>query len=157
VDEKKNSSMGEEVFMQNSWRIHHDRNHGAGARTWYFPDGDRPPLDNGPAEAHESLMILNVSQQPAAVEVDLYWTDKEPTLGIKVCVEAERVRCLRVPWFDDPADERRVEIPLRTQYALRVRSDVPVICQYGRLEVVPNHMLYTTMGYVEPDAEEERR
>ena len=83
--------------MQNSWRIQHDRGHGAGAYTWYFPDGDRPPVDNGPAEAHESLMILNTSQHPANIELDLYWTDKEPTLGIKVRVEAERVRCLRVP------------------------------------------------------------
>jgi hypothetical protein len=101
-------------------------------------------------------MILNVSQQPANIELDLYWTDKEPTMGIKVRVEAERVRCLRVPWFDEPDDARRVEVPFRTQYALRVRSDIPVICQYGRLEVIPHHMLYTTMGYADP-SEEERR
>lgn len=143
--------------MQNSWRIQHDRGHGAGAYTWYFPDGDRPPVDDGPAEAHESLMILNTSQQPANVELDLYWTDKEPTLGIKVRVEAERVRCLRVPWFEDPNDAQRVEIPFRTQYAIRVRSDVLVICQYGRLEVIPNHMLYTTMGYVDPSEEERKQ
>jgi hypothetical protein len=143
--------------MQNSWRIQHDRSHGTGAYTWYFPDGDRPPVDNGPAEAHESLMILNTSQHPANVELDLYWTDKEPILGIKVRVEAERVRCLRVPWFEDPNDAQRVEIPFRTQYAIRVRSDVPVICQYGRLEVIPNHMLYTTMGYVDPSEEERKQ
>ena len=142
--------------MQNSWRIQHDRSYGTGAKTWYFPDGDRPPVDHGLIEAHESLMILNVCQQPANVELDLYWTDKEPTLGIHVRVEAERVRCLHVPWFDDPHEAQRVEVPFRTQYAIRVRSDVPVICQYGRLEVIPNHMLYTTMGYVDP-TEAERR
>ena len=142
--------------MQNSLRTQHHRLYGAGACTWYFPDGDRPPLDDGPVEAHESLMILNVNQQPAQIELDLYWTDKEPTIGIKVHVEAERVRCLRVPWFEDRDDAQRVEIPFRTQYAIRVRSNVPVICQYGRLEVIPNHMLYTTMGYVEQSAEEKR-
>ncbi len=136
--------------MQNSWRVDTDRMQGAGALTWYFPDGDRPPTDNGPIEAHESLMILNVSQQRATIELDLYWTDKEPTLGIQVSVEAERVRSLRVPWFDDITDASRVHIPVRTQYALRVRSNVPVICQYGRLEVTPSYTLYTTMGYVDP-------
>ena len=141
--------------MQASWKPEHDRTRGAGARTWYFPDGDRPPVDGGPIEAHESLMILNVSQRTAHVELDLYWTDKDPTLGIQVVVEAERVRSLRVPWFDDPHDAQRVEVPVRTQYAIRVRSDVPVICQYGRLEVIPSYTLYTTMGYVNP-AEEGR-
>jgi hypothetical protein len=33
---------------------------------------------------------------------------------------------------------------------MRVRSDVPVVCQYGRLEVVPSYALYTTMGFVDP-------
>jgi hypothetical protein len=132
--------------------VERDRRVGAGAVTWYFPDGDRPPMDDGPIEAHESLMILNTSDRPANLQLDLFWTDREPTIGIRVRVEAERVRSLRVPWFDDPLDAQRVEVPVRTQYAIRVRSDVPIICQYGRLEVIPSYALYTTMGYsvVEP-------
>jgi hypothetical protein len=136
-------------------RIARDRQGGAGARTWYFPDGDRPPTDSGPLEAHESLMVLNVSDRPAHLELDLYWEDHAPTMGIKVQVGPESVRSLRVPWWEDPADAGRVEIPVRRQYAIRVRSDVPVICQYGRLEVIPSYELYTTMGYVEPEDEEE--
>lgn len=125
-----------------------DAAHGAGSRTWYFPDGDRPPPgpDGGP-EAHESLMILNVCARPATVLIDLYWTDRPPVLGIQVVVPGERVRVLRVPWYDDPADTGRVVVAVREQYALRVRSDIPVICQYGRLEAVPSFALYTTMGF----------
>jgi hypothetical protein len=130
--------------------IERDKSNGAVATTWYFPDGDRPPTNGGPIEAHESLMILNVSHRTANVEIDLYWTDKEPTLAIEVEVLAERVRCLRVPWFDHPADAERVDVPTRTQYAMRIRSDIPVVCQYGRLEVVPGYALYTTMGFVDP-------
>lgn len=127
-----------------------DAEHGAGSRTWYFPDGDRPPAgrDDGP-EAHESLMILNVCRRPANVDIDLYWTDRPPVLGIRVVVPGERVRGLRVPWHDDPADAARARIPVREQYALRVRSDIPVICQYGRLEAVPSFALYTTMGFTQ--------
>jgi hypothetical protein len=121
---------------------------GAGSRTWYFPDGDRPPA--GPAggpEAHESLRILNVCARPATVDIDLYWTGRPPVLGIRVVVPGERVRGLRVPWHDDPADAARAGVPVREQYAIRLRSDIPVVCQYGRLEAVPSFALYTTMGF----------
>lgn len=79
-----------------------------------------------------------------------------PPVHLSVCSVLTEP-CLRVPWFEDQADAQRVEIPFRTQYAIRVRCDVPVICQYGRLEVIPNHMLYTTMGYVKQPEEEKRR
>jgi hypothetical protein len=98
-------------------------------------------------------MVLNVSNQPANLELDLYWEDREPTVGIKLRVEPEPVRSLRVPWWEDPGDAERVEVPIRTQYAIRVRSDVPIICQYGRLEVLPSYELYTTMGCVEPEGD----
>jgi hypothetical protein len=119
---------------------------GAGARIWYFPDGDRPPDQAGANGAHESLMILNVCSADAHVNLDLYWTDRPPTFGVSVVIPGERVRSLRVPWWEDPKDADRVIVPVREQYAIRVRSDVPVICQYGRLELVPSFALYTTMG-----------
>lgn len=100
-------------------------------------------------------MVLNVSDRPAHLELDLYWEDREPTMGINVQIGAQRVRSLRVPWWEDPADAGRVEVPVRQQYAIRVRSNVPVICQYGRLEVIPSYELYTTMGYVDPEEGEE--
>lgn len=127
-------------------RIERDREHGFGARTWYFPDGDRPPMVQGSPEPHEALMILNVSDRTAQVLLDVFWTDRPPTFGLPVSVEAERVVSLRAPWSEVDADGAPFDIPVRTQYALRVRSDVPVICQYGRLEMVPSFALYTTMG-----------
>ena len=78
----------------------------------------------------------------------------EPLCGLVATVEgppgAERVVSLRAPWADHDADGAPFDIPVRTQYALRVRSDVPVICQYGRLEMVPSFALYTTMGLYDP-------
>lgn len=127
-------------------RIERDREHGFGARTWYFPDGDRPPMVQGSPEPHEALMILNVSDRTAQILLDVFWTDRPPTFGLPVSVEAERVVSLRAPWSEVDADGAPFDIPVRTQYALRVRSDVPVICQYGRLEMVPSFALYTTMG-----------
>ena len=130
-------------------RIARDRAAGFGSRTWYFPDGDRPP--DGPHEPHEALLILNVADRPAHVEIDVFWTDREPTLGLAVTIEAERVASLRAPWSNHDPAGNEFDIPVRTQYAMRVRSDVPVICQYGRLEMDPSFMLYTTMGLPDPD------
>ena len=38
-------------------RLRRDRDAGFGARTWYFPDGDLPPMVDGPAEPHEALFF----------------------------------------------------------------------------------------------------
>jgi hypothetical protein len=131
-------------------RIDRDRAHGAGSRTWYFPDGYLPEPGPGPAEAHEALMVLNPSLGDAHVEFDLYFEGRPPVLGIAVTVPAERVRAFKAPYAEDPADVARVSIGVQEQYAIRVRSDVPVVVQYGRLETVPSYTLYTTMGYVDP-------
>ena len=131
-------------------RLAHDRARGFGARTWYFPDGDRPPIVDGPAEPHESLMILNVSDRPAHVLIDVFWTDRPPTIGLATTVAPERVVSLRAPWAERDAHGAPFDIPVREQYALRLRSDVPVVCQYGRLELVPSFALYTTMGLNDP-------
>jgi hypothetical protein len=132
-------------------RVARDRREGFGARTWYFPDGDRPPAVEGDGEPHEALMVMNVADRPAHLEIDVFWSDRPPTLGLVVVVEAERVVSLRAPWAAVDADGAPFDIPERTQYALRVRSDVPVVCQYGRLELVPSFALYTTMGLADPD------
>jgi hypothetical protein len=123
------------------------RKHGAGALTWFFPDGDLPwPDTYGPFQGHESLLIMNVSQHTAHIHVDIYWTDREPFIGIRIDVEAERIACLHPP-YGQFEDGTAPEIPVRTQYALGVRSDVPVICQFGRIECRPSFGMYTTMGW----------
>jgi hypothetical protein len=113
---------------------------------WYFADGDLPPVDEGhPHTAHESLMVLNPTDTDAVLLMDLYWEDRPPTLGIPLAVAAERVRCFRL---DRPADVGDVVIPPRTQYALRIRSSVPVVIQYGRLETAhPAYTLMSSSGY----------
>jgi hypothetical protein len=129
-----------------------DLEHGAGRHVWYIPDADLPwPDQYGPFEGHESLLIFNVSGRDADLLIDLYWTDAEPTLGLRACVGAQRIACLHPP-YGSPADGGTAgggtaEVPVRTQYAIRVRSSVPVICQYGRIECRPAFGMYTTMGW----------
>jgi len=94
---------------------------------------------------------MNVADRPANIELDVYWTDREPTIGLKLTVGAERVISARVPWAETDADGTPFDIPPRTQYAMRLRSDVPVVVQYGRLDMDPSFMLYTTMGIADPE------
>jgi hypothetical protein len=119
-----------------------------GRHTWIFPDGDLPPAgeEGLPLEGHESLIVLNTGDEDARIEIDVYFEEREPEVGLQVSVPARRVRCFRI---DQPLGDRRFEVPFG-QYALRLRSDVPIIAQIGRADVrQPNLSYYTTIGFGE--------
>ena len=119
-----------------------------GARVWCFPDGYLPKKSSdGTMDAHEALMLLNVGEQPANVELDFYFEDREPKLGIRVVVGARRVKCLRL---DHPDEIGGLQIAALTQYAIRVRSDCKIVAQFGRLDTTqPNMAYYIGVGYCE--------
>lgn len=120
----------------------------AGKLNWYFPDAELPP--KGPDKdvyGHESVMILNPSDTTAQVQVTLYFTDREPVTAAVLTIGARRVACERIT---DATGLCGMRIEPETQYAISLRSNVPVIAQYGRLDVrQPNMAFYTTPGYSE--------
>ncbi|MDD6307873.1 MAG: sensory rhodopsin transducer [Clostridia bacterium] len=116
-----------------------------GKKLWVYPDLEMPPKGDFPLIGHESVIILNMNDAPANIRMTLYFDNKEPVRDIPLVVEANRVRCLRTY---NPDDFGGFEIPGETQYALRIESDVPVVCQYGRLDTRQQNMaFYTVMGY----------
>lgn len=119
-----------------------------GAKTWYFPDGYLPEkIGAGPMEAHEALMLFNVNDRPANVLLDIYFSDKPPVKDIPITIGAERVSGLRL---DRPEDLGGLAIPPLTQYAIRVRSDIAIVAQFGRLDTTQVNMAYYgCMGYRE--------
>ena len=115
---------------------------GEGKNVWVIPDGDLPPKGTGDLPGHESLIILNTGRQEAKIKLDFYFEDRPPKTKISVSVPAERVKCFRL---DKPIAGYQVPFG---QYALRVTSSVPVIVQFGRLDVrQPNMAYYCTMAY----------
>ena len=116
-----------------------------GKRIWFFPDGDLPdPGDGGKhgLHGHESLVILNPNPSAAHVAITVYFTQNPPTILDAGVVMGERVRCIRT---NEPIDG--FQIP-PGQYALKVESDTPVVCQIGRMDVTqPNLAYYTPMGF----------
>lgn len=98
-------------------------------------------------EAHEALMLFNTSEEAARVQIDVYFSDRAPVKGIEVKVEPERIMALRL---DQPADLNGLEIPPLTQYALRIRSNVNIVAQFGRLDTTqPSMAYYTGQGFSE--------
>src|SRR5262245_13625963 len=120
----------------------------SGAKVWYFPDGYLPEkVNSGSVEAHEALMLLNPNSTPADVKLDIYFEDKDPIRDIGLAVGAERVKTLRL---DHPEDIGGLRIPPLTQYSIRVRSDVPIVAQFGRVDTTQTNLAYYgCMGYCE--------
>ena len=116
-----------------------------GSKIWYFPDGYLPQKNSeGRMEAHEALMLLNVTDRPANVKLDFYFSDRDPAKDIPVTVEPERVIALRL---DHPDDIGGLSIPPLTQYAIRARSDVDIVAYFGRLDTTQVNMCYYGFGF----------
>lgn len=119
-----------------------------GKKIWYFADGYLPePKDNGKMVSHEALMIFNTSTVDVESIIDVYFSDKDPIKNIKITIPAERIISLRM---DKPEDLNGAVIPVLTQYALRITSSRPVVCQFGRLDTTQEAMsYYVGVGYAE--------
>lgn len=116
-----------------------------GKRVWIFPDGDLPPAGDREPFGHEALMITNINGCPANITLDLVFEDEEPVLGLRPApLGGMRVTCIRL---DKPVGEQGYLIPHK-QYSLILRSDVPVVACFGRLDVRQENMAYySVQGY----------
>jgi hypothetical protein len=103
-----------------------------GARRWVIPEGYIPPdssYDTRALLSHEAACILNAGDEDAQVEITLFFTDREPVGPYKVTVGARRTSHLR---FNDLTDPEPV--PLGTDYASVIESNVPIVVQHTRLD-----------------------
>ncbi len=116
-----------------------------GKTHWVFPDAEMPPEGVYTLRGHESLIILNMAESDAAVDMTLFFEDAPPVGPIGVTVESKRVRCIRM---DDAGALGGYTVERERQYAISLSSDVPVVAQYGRLDTRNQPMaFYTTPGY----------
>lgn len=112
----------------------------------YIPEGS-----TGPAPAmtsHETLCILNATEEDADVEIMLYFGDRDPVGPYRITVPAERTDHVRFNDLDDPE-----EIPRGTGFASVIESDRPIVCQHTRLDSrQAENGLLSTVAYAD-DAE----
>ena len=117
-----------------------------GHKVWAIAEGWIPSKSNGPEPAmtsHETACILNAGDRDANVEITIYFSDREPVGPYRITVGARRTRHVR---FNDLTDPQ--PIPLDTDYASIIRSDVPIVVQHTRLDSrQAENALLSTMAF----------
>jgi hypothetical protein len=117
-----------------------------GKRNWVFCDGYLPPHGDDPAfQGHEALMMTNLNEEKAEIELTFIFEDREPESGIKLTLEGMRTTSLRL---DKPLGERGLMLGESVQYTVWVKSSVPICACFGRLDVRQANMAYYSVeGY----------
>ncbi|HZU31223.1 MAG TPA: sensory rhodopsin transducer [Candidatus Angelobacter sp.] len=117
-----------------------------GAKQWVIAEGYIPPESHGPAPqmtSHETVCLLNASDQDAHVEITIFYKDREPVSGYKVVVPARRTRHVRFNDLEEPE-----KIPRGTDFSSVIESDVPVVAQHTRLDSrQAENALLSTIAY----------
>ena len=117
-----------------------------GSKVWAIAEGYIPGWSNGPEPAltsHETVCVLNASEEEATVELTLYFSDRDPVGPYRFAVGANRTRHVR---FNDLTDPEPV--PRETEFASVLRSSVEVVVQHSRLDSRQHeNALMTTIAY----------
>ena len=119
---------------------------GIGAREWVIAEGYIPGESHGPKPemtSHETVCLLNASDQPANIEITIYYKDREPVGPYRLTVPARRTLHARFNELKSPEP-----IPRDTDFSSVIRSDVPVVAQHTRLDSRQSaNALLSTIAY----------
>jgi hypothetical protein len=117
-----------------------------GHRRWAIAEGYVPGWSNGPEPqftSHETVCLLNTSDEDAHVTITAYFSDREPAGPYRVTVPARRTLHVRFNDLEDPES-----IPVDTDYASVIESDVPIVVQHTRLDSrQAENALLSTVAY----------
>ena len=121
---------------------------GIGRTEWAIAEGWIPAQSNGPEPemlSHETACILNTNDRDAHVEITIYFTDRDPAGPYRITVPARRTKHVRFNDLKDPEP-----VPLATDYASTIISDVPIVVQHTRLDSrQAENALLSTIAYGE--------
>jgi hypothetical protein len=119
-----------------------------GRRRWAIAEGYIPPRSHGPSPeltSHETICLLNASDEDARVTLRVFFADREPAGPYRIALPARRTRHVRI---NDLAEPERV--PVGTDYAMLIESDVPIVVQHTRLDSrQAENALLSTIAYAE--------
>ena len=117
-----------------------------GQKNWVFCDGYLPPRgDNPEFEGHEALMLTNLNDEKATIELVFIFEDIEPEEGIFVTLDGMRTTGIRL---DKPLGDQKLVLEESVQYTIWVKSDIPICACFGRLDVRQSNMAYYSVeGY----------
>ncbi|CAN5809274.1 sensory rhodopsin transducer [soil metagenome] len=111
-----------------------------------IPEGYIPDSSTGPEPemtSHETACILNSGDADAAVQLTLYFDDREPVGPYEVKVGARRTLHLRFNDLEGPET-----VPKGTDFASIIESDQPIVVQHTRLDSrQAENALLSTMAF----------
>lgn len=117
-----------------------------GRRRWAIAEGYIPGWSHGPEPqmtSHETFCVLNTSDQDAHIEVTIFYSDREPVGPYRLTVPGRRTQHVRFNNLTDPEP-----IPVDTNYASLIESDVPIVVQHTRLDSrQADNALITTIAF----------
>ncbi len=117
-----------------------------GRTCWVLAEGYIPRKSHGPAPqmtSHETLCILNASDQDADVHISIFYADRDPVGPYQVTVPARRTKHLRFNVLAHPA-----AIPVDTDYAGVIESNIPIVVQHTRLDSrQTENALFSTVAF----------
>lgn len=120
-------------------------NNNLGEKTWIISDGYLPEKSNGSFISHESICVLNLTEETAKISITIYFEDRDPMEGFEALCNAKRTNHIRLEKIKDKIGNN---IPRGVPYALKVESSSPIIVQHTRLDTTQAELsLMTTMGY----------
>ncbi|MCS7460548.1 sensory rhodopsin transducer [Paenibacillus doosanensis] len=101
-----------------------------GEKVWIIPDGYIPEHSSGTLTSHESICVLNTASEDAHLTITIFFEDRDPLENIAEVVAARRTKHIRT----SSLAKEGTPIPVGVPYAIEVKSDIPVIVQYSRLD-----------------------
>ena len=117
-----------------------------GRRRWVIAEGYIPSKSHGPEPqmtSHETMCILNSSDQDATVQVTIFYADREPVGPYIIQGPARRTKHVRFNDLTDPAP-----IPLDTDFSSLIDSNVRIVVQHTRLDSrQAENALFSTMAF----------
>jgi hypothetical protein len=117
-----------------------------GATRWAIAEGYIPAGSHGPEPqftSHETVCILNASNDDAHVTITIFYSSRDPAGPYKVIVPARRTKHVRFNDLKEPE-----AIPVDTDFASVIESDVPIVVQHTRLDSRQSeNALLSTIAY----------
>jgi hypothetical protein len=122
-----------------------------GHKRWAIGEGYIPETSHelgSELSNHESISVLNASDEEAHVQIWIFYADHEPVGPYEVFVEPRRMKQIR---FDDLTIPE--PIPHGIDYASLIESNVPVLVQHTRLDSRPaTNALISTIAFADSES-----
>ncbi|MGH7874591.1 MAG: sensory rhodopsin transducer [Candidatus Binatia bacterium] len=123
-----------------------------GTTRWAIPEGYIPAGSHGPEPqftSHETVCILNTTNNEAQITITIFYSDREPGGPYRLTVPARRTKHVRFNDLTNPEP-----IPLDTDFASLIESDVPIVVQHTRLDSrQAENALLSTIAYAATSSE----